>query len=189
MMSDQDTPNPYNFRNHEHSNPIGKDDVLAVASLMGQVAGSLGEIDKHNLGGNSNITAKKIDPKQALMNFVGTVPTTKEVQQSVQQPVQQQVQPLTTLTTSPQPVQVQAPQVMSTDITELENRVAALEKIVSAYKNIVKFKRGVSYNITTSKISGTFKDVGTILDIVTTELAKQTKSIIIKLNDNTKDKQ
>jgi hypothetical protein len=38
-------------------------------------------------------------------------------------------------------------------------------------------------------MTGTFKDVEMILDIVTTELAKQTKSITIKLNDNTKNKQ
>ena len=52
-----------------------------------------------------------------------------------------------------------------------------------------RFKRGVSYTINTAKISGEFKDVGTILDIVSAELAKQTKTITIKLNDNTKNKQ
>lgn len=190
MSDNQDIPNPYNARNHEHSGPLGKDDVLAVASLMGQVAGSLGEIDKQNLGGG-HITAKKIDPKQALMNFVGSDPTAKLAPQPAPQPVPQQ--PVATVTQSNTvpvaPVQLPPSQVPSSDTTELENRIAALEKIVSTYKNIVKFKRGVSYNITTSKISGTFKDVSTILDIVTAELAKQTKSIIIKLNDSTKNKQ
>lgn len=194
MSDKQDVPNPYNARNHEHSGPLGKDDVLAVASLMGQVAGSLGEIDKQNLG-SGHITAKKINPKEALMNFVGSDPTAKLAPQPAPQPVPQPVpqQPVATVTQSNTvpvtPVQMPPSQVPSTDTTELENRIAALEKIVSTYKNIVKFKRGISYNITTSKISGTFKDVSTILDIVTTELAKQTKSIIIKLNDSTKNKQ
>ena len=42
--------NPYNNRNHEQQT-INKSDVLAVAGLMGQVAGSLNEIDKMNAGG------------------------------------------------------------------------------------------------------------------------------------------
>lgn len=186
----KDIPNPYNTRDHESLGPVGKDDVMAVASLLGQVAGSLGEIDRQNLGGSSNIVAKKINPKEALMNFVGSTP--QAIQAPPVQSPDKQDSVVSVPVTQP-PVQstkppVQVPQTTNKDIKELEDRIAALEKIVCTYKNIVKFKRGVSYNITTSKISGTFKDVSAILDIVTTELAKQTKSIIIKLNDNTKSK-
>lgn len=186
MSDNQEAYNPYNARNHESAAPVGKDDVMAVASLLGQVAGSLGEIDKNNLGGNSNFTAKKIDPKQALMNYAGSNLITK---QSVSLPQPPSPESVATIPVIPPPVPVPMSHAVPADTRELENRIAALEKIVSTYKNIVKFKRGVSYNVTTSKISGTFKDVSTILDIITTELAKQTKSIIIKLNDNTKNKQ
>ena len=189
MMSDQqEAPNPYNTRNHESSTPLGKDDVMAVASLFGQVAGSLSEIDKQNLGGESqNIMAKKIDPKAALMNFVGNDNVKIKPQSQSQQPQQ-----IPTIPQQPvqQPVQHQPiTNAQSLPSLDLEKRVTALEKIVQTYKNIIKFKRGVSYTITTSKMTGTFKDVEMILDIVTTELAKQTKSITIKLNDNTKNKQ
>lgn len=190
-MSDQkEQPNPYNSRNHESSEPLGRDDVMAVASLFGQVAGSLNEIDKQNLGGESqHIMAKKIDPKTALINFVGesknnTLPVQQAAPPQHAAAIPQALPPQAiSPPVTPQPVQG------VDNSAELEKRVAALEKIVQTYKNIVKFKRGVSYTVTTSKMTGTFKDVEMILDIVTTELAKQTKSITIKLNDSTKNKQ
>jgi hypothetical protein len=68
----------------------------------------------------------------------------------------------------------------------LERRVDELESIIESYKKIVKFKRGISYSINTVKIKGEFKDPTTILDLISTELAKQTKIITLKLNDSTK---
>lgn len=185
----QEQPNPYNSRNHETTGPVNKSDVLAVAGLLGQVSGALNEIDQRNVGGeNPHIMAKKLDPKQALKAYAGNGFDNKSsVQPQVQQPVVTNVQqPVVTHATPP------AMQAVSTNVYELnalERRVVELEKIVESYKNVVKFKRGVSYTINTAKISGEFKDVGTILDIVSAELAKQTKTITIKLNDNTKNKQ
>lgn len=190
MSDQQEQPNPYNSRNHETSVPLGRDDVMAVASLFGQVAGSLSEIDKQNLGSESqHIMAKKIDPKAALMNFVGE---SKNNPLPAQQPAPPQhaaaIPQAPPPQVTPQPASPQPAKVVE-NTAELEKRVTALEKIVQTYKNIVKFKRGVSYTVSTSKMTGTFKDVEMILDIVTTELAKQTKSITIKLNDSTKNKQ
>ena len=177
----QEQPNPYNSRNHESTGPVNKSDVLAVAGLLGQVSGALNEIDQRNVGGdNPHIIAKKLDPKQALKAYAGSGFDNKSPEQpQVQQPV---------ATNVPQPV-IQTVSTSTHELNTLERRVFELEKIVESYKNVVKFKRGVSYTLNTAKISGEFKDVGTILDIVSAELAKQTKSITIKLNDNTKNKQ
>ena len=71
---------------------------------------------------------------------------------------------------------------------DLERRVRELEGIIESYKKITKFKRGISYSISTAKIKGEFKDPETILDLISTELAKQTKTITLKLNDSTKPK-
>jgi len=190
MSNTEEQSNPYNYRDHENESPMGRDDVLAVASLFGQVAGSLSEIDKNNVGSESvNIKAKKIDPKTALKNYTNsavgqTTPLPAHQPISIPTEPQQHVQ-------QAQPVQQPLPVITQQHVdteNNLERRVIELEKIVETYRSIVKFKRGISYNITTSKISGTFKDMSTILDIITAELAKQTKSITIKLNDNTKNK-
>ena len=77
--------------------------------------------------------------------------------------------------------------VVHTNNDSIEKRITQLEKVIESYKKITKFKRGISYTINTAKISGEFKDPIDIIDIVTTELAKQTKSITLKLNDNTKN--
>ena len=173
-----------------HERPVGRDDVMAVASLLGQVSGSLKEIDKRNVGGAP--PAARLDPKQALSNFVSdnspvspadayNSTTLPNIQQVQEQPAPAVPVPVTTTSH-----QVAVPQ--TDDTIKLEKRILALEKIVETYKVPLKFKRGISYNITTSKISGEFKDPGIILDIITTELAKATKTITIKLNDKTKDR-
>ena len=70
----------------------------------------------------------------------------------------------------------------------LYRRIEKLEKIVEAYKLPLKFKRGISYTINTTKIKGTFSDPVQIIELLSSELSKQTKSITLKLNDNTKAK-
>ena len=191
-MSDnqQEPPNPYLNRNHEDSAPLRtKGDVLAVASLLGHVTGNLNEIDKQNVGGDSQyIKAAKMDPKQVLKQMAasssnGSVPT--KPPQPNQVPTVQPVQNIAPQVDQPPLVQ-QAPVVSQPVDGDLVKRVAALERVVDVFKRITKFKRGISYNINTSKISGNFKDPETILDIVANELAKQTKTITIKLDDKTK---
>lgn len=198
-MSDnqQEPPNPYLNRNHEDSAPLRtKGDVLAVASLLGHVTGNLNEIDKQNVGGDSQyIKAAKMNPKQVLKQMAasssnGNIPTKPpqpnqvpavQPAQKMEQPVQNIVSPVD------QPPSVQQAPVVSQPVDgDLVKRVAALERVVDVFKRITKFKRGISYNINTSKISGNFKDPETILDIVANELAKQTKTITIKLDDKTK---
>lgn len=195
-MSDNqpETTNPYLNRNHEDSTqPLrSKGDVLAVASLLGHVTGSLSEIDKQNVGGDSQyIKAAKMNPKQVLEQMAAGTGTTKTQSdpQTQSAPVQQPVQPVQgVVQPAQQPPPVLQPQVVvdSPVDGELVKRVAALERVVDVFKRITKFKRGISYNINTSKISGNFKDPETILDIVANELAKQTKTITIKLDDKTK---
>lgn len=185
-MSDQQTDNPYPHRDHEAPVEMQRDDVLAVASLLGQVTGSLREIDKQNVGGQGNqfIKAAKIDAKEALKNIVGAntskpvaapQPTAPPPQMTTPQQVPQMSVPLV-----PQPPQQSEP-------SDLERRVTALEKIVETFKSPMKFKRGISYSVSTSKISAEFKDPSLILDIIATELAKNTKTITLKLNDKSKN--
>lgn len=180
---------PYDYRDHESVN-MDSDDIRAVAGLLGQVTGSLKEIDSRNVGGQSQwIQANKTDPKQLLRNMVQSTQPKNQPVQVAAPPTQQTSVPV------PPPVMVQEPvipppaiQQNSGEFEQLKKRVLDLEKTVEAYKNVVKFKRGVSYTISTSKISGSFKDPGVILDLISTEMAKQTKVITLKLNDESKSK-
>ena len=192
-MSDN---NPYESRDHENSAPVDRSDVMAVASLLGQVTGSLKEIDNRNVGGQNQYTqAVKMDPKKVLKDFAGagysTDPaqnmpitnTAASVPSSVSPPPV--VQPTAPVTIN------QAPDVIeTTELKELKSRVADLEKIIESYKRVERFKRGVCYIVSTSNIKGTYKQPQDILDIVSSELAKQTKTITLKLNVTTnKDRQ
>lgn len=181
-MSDEISP--YDNRNHENVS-MDQNDLRAVAGLLGQVSGGLKEIDKRNVGGDSQwIKANKIDPKQVLRSMVGQTQPTPVPGQQTQQittPVQQ----------SPVPQAVIPPEqvnVNNNELEQLKKRILDLEKTLEAYKNVVKFKRGISYTINTSKITGQFKDPGVILDLISTEMAKNTKVITLKLNDDTKGK-
>lgn len=174
--------NPYNNRNHEAGQPItSKSDVLAVAGLLGNVSRELTHIDKQNVGGDSEfIKAKKLDPHQTLQQIVGAGPTTiNQATMTAPIPMTQTQQPPVVTHQAPPPV------VPSGD---LERRVEKLEKLADNQNKPLKFKRGVSYDVSTSKIKGNFKDPQDIIDIVFSELAKQTRSITIKLNDTTKDR-
>lgn len=184
---------PYDYRDHESVN-MNSDDIRAVAGLLGQVTGSLKEIDKRNVGGNSQwIQANKTDPKQLLRNMVQSTqpnnqsPPPQPAQVTPPQPQQTSV-PVPPPNMIPEPVIPPSVQPPTGELEQLKKRVIDLEKTVEAYKNIVKFKRGVSYTINTSKISGSFKDPGVILDLISTEMAKQTKVITLKLNDESKSK-
>ena len=84
------------------------------------------------------------------------------------------------------PPPVPSPVIQNNDYTaELEKRVRALESVVESYKKVEKFKRGIGYSISTAKIKGEFKDPSTILDIISTEISKNTKTITLKLLDAT----
>ena len=177
MPENKEERNPYQQgRDHESEIPMDRDDVLAVAGLLGTVNGALGEIDKRNLGG---VQAKQMDPKLALQKIAaanGAVINQQSGQQIIQHTPQQTIPP-------PAPTRVAGAPVSQDNVytTDLEKRVRALEAVVESYKKIEKFKRGVSYSINTAKIKGEFRDPSTILDIISTEIAKNTKTITIKL--------
>ena len=181
-MSDE--VSPYDNRNHENVS-MDQNDLRAVAGLLGQVSGGLKEIDKRNVGGDSQwIKANKIDPKQVLRSMVNqTQPTPVPVQQTQQVPTPVQQVPVPQAVIPPEPVNIN-----NNELEQLKKRILDLEKTLEAYKNVVKFKRGISYTINTSKITGQFKDPGVILDLISTEMAKNTKVITLKLNDDTKGK-
>lgn len=183
MPENNDQPNPYQQgRDHETPIPMDREDVLAVAGLLGTVNGALGEIDKRNLGG---VQAKQMDPKLALQKIAtanGAVidqPTNHQPPQHIPQQAHSIPPP------APIPSAGVPTHQNNTYTTELEKRVRALEAVVESYKKVEKFKRGISYSINTVKIKGEFKDPSTILDIISTEIAKNTKSITLKLIDAT----
>lgn len=185
-MSDE--INPYNQRDHD-TVPMDQNDIRAVAGLLGQVSGSLKEIDKRNVGGNSQwIQANKIDPRQVLRGMTGETQVTPQPTQVTPQPTQQITTPVQSQPTPQAVIPPQSQNISNDEIEQLNKRVLDLERTLETYKNIVKFKRGISYTINTSKISGQFKDPGVILDLISTEMAKNTKVITLKLNDETKGK-
>ena len=178
MPENKEEYNPYQQgRDHESQLPMDRDDVLAVAGLLGTVNGALGEIDKRNLGG---VQAKQMDPNLALQKIAaanGAVINQQSDQQTIQHTTSQQAIP------PPVPIPVAGAPVSqnNTYTTELEKRVRALEAVVESYRKIEKFKRGIGYTINTAKIKGEFKDPSTILDIISTEIARNTKTITLKL--------
>ena len=187
-MSNENTgPNPYGNRDHVDSGGFQRDDVLAVAGLLGQVSGSLSDIDSKNVGSASeNVRAKKLNAKEALNKIIGAaaLPPTAVEQPVTHQP-QPHIPPPARISPPPPPLEP-TPILDQAGANILERRVDELESIIESYKKIVKFKRGISYSINTVKIKGEFKDPTTILDLISTELAKQTKIITLKLNDSTK---
>ena len=171
--------NPYANRHHDNNVISTKNEVMAVAGLLGSVSGELGRIDQQNVGGDSQfIKAKKINPRETLNNIVGVQnqhPSTKPANtQHIQMPAP----------TSPRPPVAGTIQ----EDTSLTKRVTELERIVESYKKVIKFKRGISYNINTTNIKGEFRSPGDILDVVSSEMAKGTKTITLKLNDTTKNR-
>lgn len=168
--------NPYTNRNHEDSS-LGRDDIRAVAGLLGNVTGSLRELDNKIVGSDSQFTkALKIDPKETLKKIIGQTPGSPPSNNNTSDNVPS--------VDSPHPVG--APPVQATtNSTELSSRLARLEHRVFGDK---KFKRGVTYDVTSLNVKGNYKSQNDILDIVSSELNKQVKVITIRLNDTNKNK-
>lgn len=181
-------PNPYQNRDHDNMDKKKSlSDVKAVAALLGTVTGQLKDIDQKQISGNEFTKANKMNAQQALKAFAkgspgATTPSTTT-------PVHSTVPPGTVPVTLPEDFDKPTPvESMQQDHPEIENRLSRLERQMSIYKKTFKFKRGISYNVNTASIKGTFKDPDDIVDIVLSELAKSSKSITIKLNDTTKNK-
>ena len=173
--------NPYDNRNHEGGVPVQRDDIYAVAGLLAGVNGQLKDIDKRNVGGNNpHIQASKMDPKQVLQTMVAQPGDPPPVQAQVTQQAPPSPQ-------QPQPIQ-HAPAVVaqSADLTSVLNRLDKLERAIES-KISLKFKRGISYSVNSTKIKGEFKDPQDIVDIILSEMSKQSKTITIKLNDTNKN--
>lgn len=181
-MSENQQYNPYNSRNHESDTPMGRDDIYAVAGLLGHVSGQLKDIDTKNVGGESPfIKANKLDPKQALQRMVDQGKPPGEMTNNTPLQPQQVVQ-------QPQPLPVTVPHVDQTYMDDINKRLDKLERSLEMSSKInFKFKRGISYSVISSKIKGEFKDPTDIVEIVMSEMAKQSKTITLKLNDTTKN--
>lgn len=189
-MSDPAAENPYNGRDHESNNGLSQADLPAIAALVGTASGELKKIDERNVGDSTFTQALKMNPTQAVKSMIGAVKTPPAAPQSVptsaQPPppaVHQPVPLPPEARTSPPP----APSPLSdVEHASLESRILALEKFMETQKRSLKFKRGITYDITTSTIKGNFKNPSDILDIILTELAKNTKTITLKLCDANK---
>lgn len=184
--------NPYAGRDHENTQT--PNNLRSIAALVGNVSGQLKDIDKKIVGGQNNqyTQALKMDPTQVVKSIVGAggpapaVPPPAPIlpPAPAAQPVQQISQPRQPPPPPPPPEPiVEAP---APELVDLEKRVEKLERDICNYSKSFKFKRGISYNINTSTIKGNFKNPNDIVDIVLTELAKNAKTITIKLEDANK---
>lgn len=187
-MSESEQPkdpnNPYNARNHEAEVSMDREDVLAVAGLLGSVSRNLSDIDSKNVGGSNPFTqAKKMDPKAVLKDM-----TQGHSVQSPPPPVPVQQVPVPTAQPIPVPTTQPGEIVYSPGMEELIKRIDALESALEKTNRALKFKRGISYDINTASIKGNFKSPSDIIDIVLAELAKNTKTITLKLNDTSKNR-
>lgn len=178
-----DPANPYNARDHESQLSLDREDVLAVAGLLGSVSRNLSDIDSKNVGGSNQFTqAKKIDPKAVLKEMTAT----SNIQPSRPPPpilpdLPEQVQRVNMN-------QVPDPLAYDPNIEDIIKRIEALESALDKSNKAFKFKRGISYDINTASIKGNFKSPNDIIDIILTELAKNTKTITLKLNDSNKNR-
>jgi hypothetical protein len=176
MSEEEGQQNPYMHRDHQN-NSLGKDDIRAVAGLIGNVTGTLRDLDSKIVGSDSQFTkALKIDPKETLKKIIGTgsLRNTKNTPE---------VPPSPQVNTS-QPEKQPTPQQASSS-TELSSRLTRLEQRVFGDK---KFKRGITYDVSSLNVKGSYKSQNDILDIVSSELNKQVKLITIRLNDTNKNK-
>ena len=190
--------NPYAGRDHENTQT--PNNLRSIAALVGNVSGQLKDIDKKIVGGQNNqfTQALKMDPTQVVKSIVGAggpspaVPPPAPVlpPEPASQPAQQIPQPPPPPPPTPEPVPVPTAQpgeiVYSPGMEELIKRIDALESALDKTNRALKFKRGISYNINTATIKGNFKNPNDIVDIVLAELAKNTKTITIKLEDANK---
>lgn len=179
MMSDKEQINPYAGRDHESGQGLNSADLPAIAALVGTATGELKKIDERNVGDSSFTQALKMNPTQAVKSIIGSPGSpTPQPQSTHHHP------PVSSPPSVSPPPPVSSPPPM--DMSSLESRVLALEKFMETQKRDLKFKRGITYDIATSTIKGNFKNPSDILDIVLTELAKNTKTITLKLRDANK---
>lgn len=183
--------NPYDARDHESPPGIDKSDVRAVAALLGTVSGSLREIDKKVITDSQFTKAHKIDPKQSLKEFAGSINNTPDTEP---QPANPQIpelipapEPQVTHNQVP-PTEIKTITQVTPDLADIHKRLNALE---STSKDVGKFKRGITYNVSSLNVKGNYKCKEDILSAVSSELNKQVKVITIRLDDankNTKQK-
>ena len=185
-MSDE---NPYVGRDHEKSSMDGSD-LHAVAALVGNVTGTLKDIDSKNVGSGTEFTrALKMDPHAAIKSMIGTQsPQPTPQSQPTPPPTAPNVPELIPMPEAPAGSKPTKPpeSTVSHDYQALERRIEKLERDISNYSKSFKFKRGISYDINTVSIKGNFKNPNDIVEIVLSELAKNAKSITIKLNNANK---
>ena len=181
--------NPYAGRNHEAPPSTGPADLHSIAALVGNVSGQLKDIDSKIVGGHNPYTqALKIDPMQAVKSIVGPKSAPPPPAPSPPASIPESVEP-TLPEMIPAPITTSPPPAVTTsgeDIRSLERRVEKLERDVCNYNKSFKFKRGISYSLSTSSIKGNFKNPNDIVDVVLSELAKNAKSITLKLEDANK---
>lgn len=180
-MSETPSDNPYATRNHEDGSGLNSNDLPAIAALVGTTTGELKKIDERNIGDSSFTQALKMNPHEAVKSLVGTGHS-RPPGHSVPPSGHTAPIPPVRQNTSPPPSAVEP----AFDTSTIESRILALEKFMETQKRDLKFKRGITYDISTATIKGNFKSPSDILDIVLTEMAKNTKTITLKLSNANK---
>ncbi|MAF35900.1 hypothetical protein CL622_02160 [archaeon] len=187
-----DEPPPGLIRDHNEPQQLDNTDAAAIASLIKVAGDTLHTVDSQNVGGNSNIKALQMDGRQLIGNLPIDSPP-KPQPTTVPPPVisSQSAPPQPSPVPNPVPQTVQPPPVVENRVevvaamevaSELADRVKNLEELVPALNKCTKFKRGISYNVTTAKVKGEYKDPALILELVASSLASGARSITIKFN-------
>jgi hypothetical protein len=83
-------------------------------------------------------------------------------------------------------VVVEQPVVVSDDINQ---RLTRLESSIRTLQKARRIKKGVLYSVSSNGFKGVIKDAELLADFVITEVAKGVKTITIRSNNDTKDKE
>ena len=110
---------------HEQtSGEMAEDDMLAVAGLFNRVGSELLTVDKHSVGGNSNIKALKLD-KNEMLRGMGKLKQQAPVSQPQQAPVSQSQQ--APVVKNSQPPATHLPNDILKRIEDMESKIKSLD--------------------------------------------------------------
>ena len=188
----QQDQQPVDTSRHEESHGFNPEDVDILTAFTRRVSTELHKVDSQNVGSNSNIRAHQLEQKKILDGLKKDSPS-KIREQAVQETtVSKQPQPnIGTQSPAPQPQQsqpvvVEQPVVVSDDINQ---RLMRLESSIRTLQKARRIKKGVSYSVSSNGFKGVIKDAELLADFVITEVAKGVKTITIRSNNDTKDKE
>ena len=188
----QQNQQPLDTARHEESYGFDPEDVDMLAAFTKRISSELHQVDSQNVGSNSTIRAHQLEQKK-ILDGLKRDNTSKTREQTVQETtVNKQTQP-NNGTQSPapqlqqsQPAVAEQPVVVSDDINR---RLTRVESSIRTIQKARRIKKGVSYSVSSNGFKGVIKDAELLADFIINEVAKGVKTITIRSNNDTKDKE